>query len=213
MPKAIVAAIATLITIGLTFVYAAVDEHRFLTYLPYAIRGSADAPPPSSLDERVLALETQVAQLAKLLTPTPVPTATPSPTPTLTPTATPTPAVFPVYASSVPIYTAPAGYSSTFTASISQYPYPGAWYAAIVTGTLRYNGVPFANTLVTGVYSNAEGRWYPNRRTDSSGTFSTTLTLHETDMGRIIPLTLEIPVPISIAPSGYIHEVRYIELR
>ncbi len=235
MPKAIVAAIATLVTIGLTLVYAALDEQRFITYLPHAIRGSADAPPPSSLDERVLALETQVAQLAKLLTPTPVPTAGPSPTPTATPT--PTLAVIPVYASSVNTWFSPvAGYSSTFTASISKSPSWYYGYAVVITGTLEYNGSPLVSDGIRVDYmlyrsvslldgwddydgSPTEGHYtiltsgLATARANSSGTFTSTLYLGSNDVGRIIPLNLTIAVPPSIDAHGEIYDLRYIELR
>lgn len=97
MPKAFVALLATLVTIGLTLVYAGVQEQRFSVYLAYVIRGLAENPPESDLERRVAALETQVAQLQALLSVSPpagnTPTATPSPSPTATatPTATPVP--------------------------------------------------------------------------------------------------------------------------
>lgn len=71
MPKALVALLATVATIGLTLVYAGLQEQRFTVYLPYAIRGLADSPPSNDLEQRVAALETQVAQLSALPTPTP----------------------------------------------------------------------------------------------------------------------------------------------
>lgn len=93
MPRPLVAALAALVTIGLTLIYVAMaQEMKFFVYVPLAMKEYAEAtestPTPGPLADKVTALETRVATLetqmvalSRLLTPTPTLTATPTPTP------------------------------------------------------------------------------------------------------------------------------------
>ena len=236
MPKAILVALTVLVTIGLTLAYAANNEEHFSLYLPHATRGFTDTPGASPLEDRVLALETQVARLSSLLTPTPTPSPTPtqSPVPTILDfTALPTPSV------------APSRYAYSITASLTaetQYP------QVALTGTLTRDGLPYEGTYAYIKYDRYDGdlsslvekgieedchthdRYsflcYPSvdpfggftqhkffsSMTDASGVFTATLSFAKQDLGRIVPVELNVVT----GPSPYPYEflgTKYIWLR
>lgn len=158
LPKPVVAAVAALVTIGFTLIFAAVaQEMKFFVYVPLAMKEYAEAtestPTPGPLADKVTALETRVATLetqmvamSRLLTPTPSPTATP--TPSYQVVKAQNLIKWGTYERDLGPYKVDLSVPATVSDSIGTIGYPGV-YRIPFTLTVTLNGQPVPGATVT----------------------------------------------------------------